>query len=191
MSKKATSAPAAQPEDLTVSKLPGGGRAYWRRHGDLNVRQLRELAVYDTATMPRMIQLMNAKQIIGPDGKPLTDVSANLGGMPVGLTPAEARMFAEMSDVAVWAFLKSWTLHKPSGEQVPLPADPDAVLDLPLDVYTALTNHAAKLNAERYEYGVSGSEFTSEAGFNEVDAAGQVPTPGAEAANLPTGAFDA
>jgi hypothetical protein len=140
--------------------------------------------------MPRMAQLVAAKQILGADGEPLEESTDTSGfmGLPVGLTTAEARQFVEMNDVAIWAFLKDWTLRANNGK-APLPRHPDDVLDVPggQEVYDALAQHAAKLNAIRYKLGDTDPFTDQTAAMQELEDAGEVPFAGAEGADGPFG----
>lgn len=63
-------------------------------------------------------------------------------GPDLDLTRSQLALINELNDVGAWALLKSWTLPDP------LPATPDAFLDIPGPVYDAVRAEAAKIIAE-------------------------------------------
>lgn len=121
--------------------LPGGGVARFYAPAELPPRRSREIEVLSTVLMPKMQAIEFASQV-SVDGQ-VADVSDLLAGAPVTLTRAEARDLAELADTAGWAYLRE--LRDTAGQQLPLPVDPDAMLDLPPAHYRAIVNHAGKL----------------------------------------------
>lgn len=145
-----------------ITPIPGG-MAEWYDRVQLSPRRQREIDVIGLQIMPRMRELRTARTV-SINGE-VVDTSDTFDGPPVGLNSAEARLLAELTDVAVWAYLKSWTLRR-GGEPRPLPGSPDAVLDLEGPLYMALSKHAAKLLMETDDDG----GFTVDALPDDPDA---------------------
>jgi hypothetical protein len=82
-------------------------------------------------------KLATARRVTSPDGE--TDERPELDGEDVRLTEHEAITLEEIQYATTWGFLKAWTLN------IPLPATWDALLDVPLEVTTALNEAVSKL----------------------------------------------
>lgn len=159
-------APKAKPVDLTRSSLPIGpenpggarrpaGNAFWFKLGELTPRRSRELAKWEMVIMPKLIELATARQIIdATTGEVLAQDDA-LPGIPVGLTVEDSSAILDLNTAAAWAYLKSWTLTYPgSGQPVPLPETADDLLDLDMELYEALIEHAAKIQQAKIDFQV-------------------------------------
>lgn len=194
MAKKPNPSTTQSTKTLPMFKTPiPGGSANWYKPAEVPVRRQRELDIIGTRLAPvykRIAQSDSAAalhrspaeativadtpsedigdEIIGDSGLTLNE-ALELTDL---LTDEEVRLLWHQNDVAAWAFLKSWTLKK-NGEPVPLPADPDEILDLAPALHKALTEHAAKL----YNFRDAAASF-------EVD-------PGVEDPDSPTGDSDA
>jgi hypothetical protein len=70
------------------------------------------------------------------------DTQPDLIGPDIVLDRRQARLFRELQDAITWAHLLAWDLDRQ------LPAQPDDLLDLPKDLYLALSVHAAKLSKD-------------------------------------------
>jgi hypothetical protein len=119
-----------------VIPIPGG-QAKFYEPAKLTPRRTRELEIIGAEILPRMAEVANAAKV-SADGV-VPDVSDILSGPDVRLTRDELRSFMEFNEAAAWAFLESWTID------LPLPATPDDLQDLPRELYEAITRHAAKL----------------------------------------------
>jgi len=105
-----------------VTDIPGGS-ATWYTSKSLPPRRERLLQVN---AVP-MAGLWNRLQEFGIEG--------------ANMTSDEVAAMFRLNEVGVVVFLKSWTLEQP------LPETPDAVLDLDKELYDALLEVAAKLQA--------------------------------------------
>ena len=126
-------------EPIPLTTAIPGGMAQWYAPGDLTPRRSREYELIAAEMSPIIQATIEARSVTVPDGG--SREFDGFDGPPVGLTRAQMRGFIEMTDAATWAHLKSWTLDRP------LPADADALADLPKDLYLALTRHGSKLLA--------------------------------------------
>lgn len=151
-----TGKPGGQPAIPLILTVPGGHARFYSQD-ELTPRRTRALDVQIAHLGPRMHQLAVASQVTGPGGA--ADTSTVLTGPSASITEEEADKFAALNDLAVWVYLKSWTVGRD------LPATPDDVLDLPTPLYQVLVDHAAKLVAAS----VAGDTFTVE-GLPDDDA---------------------
>ena len=157
----------------TTVKIPGGQASFYSKD-DLPPRRERELRIaLAQVDWGKARRLANAQRILSEKGDEL-DASDVLPGEDIILTEHEARQFNEVGDVAAWAFLKSWTLQDAhiNGEtttltQRPLPADPDAFLDLPRDVNKPIMQASAELLADFME---TDDTFTVDGGAGDDDS---------------------
>jgi hypothetical protein len=72
---------------------------------------------------------------LNDEGKPL------FTGGDIEVSARQMELLWDMNNASTWALLKSWTLD------LPLPSSPDALLDMPGDVYDVLIAEAAKIVA--------------------------------------------
>lgn len=134
--RPAPSKPGSDGVPLTLN-LPGGGQATFYAEHELTPRRTRALEVKITALSSLLDRLANARKVTAGDGT--VDVSDVLPGAVVEVTEEQAGQLSELNDLAAFAYLKDWTLDRD------LPASPDDLLDLPILIYRALVEHAAKL----------------------------------------------
>lgn len=139
--------PGGQPPIPLILPVPGGQARFYSQD-ELTPRRTRALDVQIAHLGPRMHQLAVASQVTTADGA--VDTSSVLPGPQATISQAEAEAFAALNDLAVWVYLKSWTVDRP------LPETPDDVLDLPTPLYAVLVDHAAKLVAGQ----LAGDTFT-------------------------------
>lgn len=149
-----------------VCEIPGG-QAHWYAPAELTPRRSQEYELIAAELSPVIEAVVEARSVAAPDGPATT--FPGFDGAPKRLTRAELRAFIEMTEAAAWAYLKDWTIDRP------LPDDPDAVKDLPRELYEALTRHGAKLMAA----GQAGDGFGVDALPDDLDEADE---------NLPTSA---
>lgn len=138
-SRKTSTVPTVKPEDLSRLMVDGNRFTFWKR-SELSPRRSRELSIYEMAIMPRMIDLLRSQGKLAEEHAD----EMTLEDIPVGLTLEENRQIWEMNEVAVYAFLKTWTLKK-GGEPAPLPESIEEVQELPRKIYDALLAHVGKL----------------------------------------------
>ncbi len=157
MAGKNTVKSAALP--LTI-KIPGGTATFCRK-SELSPRKERELDVLFSQISPRKMKAIQHAHAVYMEGERTgTDVSEELTGDDTVLTDAEARLMYRAAEVGSWAYLKSWSLKETHiqgessiSEPRPLPATPDDFLDLPKGIYTAITDHVAKIIAQDIDDG--------------------------------------
>lgn len=141
--RKRTSGPktahtkTGEPIPLTTA-IPGG-MAKWFGPGELTPRRSRDYELISAEIAPLIQRAVDARTITTDDGQ--THVFEGFDGPTIGLNRHELRAFLELTDAATVAYLKEWTLDRP------LPADVDELLELPRDLYEALTRHGSKLLA--------------------------------------------
>ncbi len=132
----------------TTIAVPGGSATFFDVN-ELTPRRRRPLEVLmvQMGDLQERIQAANTVTVVGPDGTtettaPLPPTPGQMPRLGVTLDAREAGLMVEVSQVAAWAFLKSWTLT------APLPATPDDMLDMPsTDLYDTIVQYGAKLYA--------------------------------------------
>lgn len=118
-------------------------------------RPVQELALQVGSLMDR---IANAKKVRTSDGE--TDERPSLSGLEdVEISDRQASQLSRLQDLVTFMYLKSWSLPEP------LPADADALLDLSLPLYDALSKAAA----QSYNGTVPGTGSAS-LGFEASDA---------------------
>jgi hypothetical protein len=97
-------------------------------------RPVQELALQVGALMER---LAHAKKVTTPDGE--TDERPSLSGLEdIEISDRQAAQLTRLQDLVTFMYLKSWSLPDP------LPADADALLDLPSALYDVISKAAAQ-----------------------------------------------
>ena len=133
---------------LTID-IPGGEAVLTDEQGKLSPRRRREIEVVSSRIGRKLETIIKAERIL-VDGD-LVDKREQVldpeTGEPrfvgeIDLSEHEFRLLGRLSDTIAWALLESWTLD------LPLPATPDAFLDVPQGVFDAIREAAAKVNAE-------------------------------------------
>lgn len=114
-------------------------------------------------------RVFTAKTVTGPDGS--TETSTALIGPDVKLTAEEADLILEFQPIMAWAYLKDWTLD------IPLPADPDAMLDLPKAVYNAVSLAAVGAHKTSEANGFEANLATLENEASPIGASDALATP--------------
>jgi hypothetical protein len=122
----------------TVS-IPGGSAELFSK-SELTPRRRRPLEKLDVQISPLLTRIRVARTVTLTDGS--TESTPGLPGPDLELTDRDADLLTKYQDAKVWARLKSWTL------EAPLPASPDALLDVPGEVYDALAVAVAGLETE-------------------------------------------
>lgn len=111
-----------------------GGQATFYDQDEITPRRLRPIQEATLRMGHLMTAVMQARSVGGEDARPelpgasLPDMNAD-----------EAHLFVGLQDLAVWAFLKSWTLPDP------VPDTPDGLQDLPMGLYAALAAEGSRL----------------------------------------------
>ena len=152
--------------------LPGGQHALMYTKDDVPPRKERELRIaLATINWGKAARLANAATIVDENGNVLDD-NPTFNGDAAVFSEAEARQWSGLDEIAAWVFLKSWSLSTAhiSGavttlEPVPLPEDPDDVLDLERNIYDPIIDASTKI---LNDYMVAKDYFTVDAGA-EVD----------------------
>lgn len=117
-------------------------------------RPVQELALQVGSLMDR---IANARRVSTSDGT--TDERPSLTGLEdVEISDRQAYQLSRLQDLVTFMYLKSWSLPEP------LPADADALLDLPTPVFDALSKAAAQ------SYNGTGPAASASAGFEVSDA---------------------
>jgi hypothetical protein len=127
-----------------------GGTAEMYDAGELTPRRMRPVQELALQLGNLLGRLAEARNISG--AAEATDGAAlGLTGPDVEIDARQAKLLATFSDLVTFMWLKSWSLSEP------LPATADDLLDLPSDVYDALSKEAAKLQAtpaaDKFELG--------------------------------------
>jgi hypothetical protein len=135
-----------------IVQIPGGTALLYEQH-ELTQRRRQPLIELGLQSQALMDQVSNAQTVTGPDGQ--TTSSPNLSGPAMHLTAQDAHVLAQVQTAITWAYLRSWDLKDEQGNPIPLPKTVDDVLDMPVDVYDALSEAAAKQSTKdnRFELG--------------------------------------
>jgi hypothetical protein len=145
--KPTTRKPPSKPTAATLTiDLPGGGRATFRAEHELTPRHVRPLEELAVTMMPLL-------QRLTPDDGDTADTDG------AEVTDDQAGRLSRMNDLAVLAYLKSWTLGD-------VPAPVDGLLDVPLAAYRAVREKASELH-QQYQKGQA-DRFTV-ASLDDVD----------------------
>jgi hypothetical protein len=148
-----------KPTELpTRTKIPGGEATWWKPEELPTVKE-REISILSmTINQVKMKALVSAREIKFDDGETVTAEQLQNAELAV-LTQEEARALLRLTDVSIWAYLKSWTLTEivkstdAEGNEVatrrpiPLPETADDVVYLPKNIYKALEEHANQIVA--------------------------------------------
>lgn len=156
--KPATRKPPSKPTPtgLTIN-LPGGGRATFRAEHELTPRHTRPIESLSLAMSSVIKRISDAQELTGAV-ETSDDV---LPGEAFDVTEEQADNMGRLNDLAILAYLKSWTLD------LPLPGDVDALMDIPNPVYAALRTKAAEL----YHAGQLADRFTVDSLPDDLDDA--------------------
>jgi ribosomal protein L16 Arg81 hydroxylase len=107
-----------------VTAIPGG-MAKWFKRSELTPRRERTLQV-EIMPLNRLLQAVRNENY--------------------EITREETQQLLTLNELAVFVFLKSWTLKDAEGNALPIPASIDEVLDIEdRPLYDALVSQAAKL----------------------------------------------
>jgi hypothetical protein len=135
-------------EVITV-QIPGGTAEMRSETSELSPRRKRPLEILGSR-IGKSIEAVSTATRLYCDGELMEDKSETFNedgsltfaGGDVHVTEKQLGLIGRFGDALVWALLKSWTLD------IPLPEDPDELLDIPGDVFDALSKEAAKINAD-------------------------------------------
>lgn len=119
--------------------IPGGTAELFTKH-ELTPRRRRPLEKLDVQNGPLLTKIRLARTITKADGT--TEENPGLFGPDLILTDHDAELLTNYNDAKVVSRLKSWTL------EAPVPTTTDQLLDVPGDVYDALSAGVAALLAE-------------------------------------------
>ena len=108
-----------------------GGTATLLSTKELTPRRRRPIENADVQNGPLFAKIRNARRIIGADGQ--VEENPGLWGPDLVLTERDAELLTSYNDKKIIARLASWTID------LPLPTTVDALLDVPGDVYDALS----------------------------------------------------
>jgi hypothetical protein len=130
-------------------QILGGEAVLSSTRGEMTPRKLREVELLQSRLGKKITDAVGASMItcegdvvIDNRDERNEDGSPKFTAEPVDVTARELRLMSELTDAWTWALLRSWTLPEP------LPANPDAILDLPLDVFVPLRIEASKIVAD-------------------------------------------
>jgi hypothetical protein len=153
MTARRTGDRPARPENLTRTKIPGGEATWWKPE-ELPQWKEREISIASMQiNKVKLRALQNAKAVIEDDKSIPTAEEISEGELAV-LTEKEARALVGMTDIAIWVYLKGWTLTElvkdtnADGNEitvkvpVPLPETAEEVKFLPRNLYMALAENA-------------------------------------------------
>lgn len=121
-----------------------GGEAEFFDADELTPRRKRPVEELGLQLGDLIQRIQDARKVTGA----ADDETTGLTGPDLEISDRQAALLAKFSDVATIMWLKSWTLD------LPFPANPDALLDLPSKLYDALQREAGKL-----QKGTDNSEF--------------------------------
>lgn len=114
-----------------------GGTAELFDEAELTPRRQRPVQELSLQVGSLMERIANARKVSTSDG--LADERPNLSGLEdLEISDRQAMQLSRLQDLVTFMYLKSWTLPDP------LPADADALLDLPSPLYNALSKAAAQ-----------------------------------------------
>jgi hypothetical protein len=131
-----------------VTAIPGG-MAKWFKRNELSPRRERTLQV-EIMPLNRLLQAVRNENY--------------------EITREEAQQLLTLNELAVYVFLKSWTLKDENGNPLPIPASIDEVLDIEdRALYDTLVSQAAKLLVDT---GSEVDEFTVDAVDNPLPLTG-------------------
>jgi hypothetical protein len=127
-------------------QIPGGEAVLSSSRAEMTPRRLREVELLQSRLGKKITSAVGASMItcegdvvvdnrdeLDEDGTPKFTAD------PVDVSPRELRLMTELTDAWTWALLRSWTLPEP------LPATPDDILDLSIDVFNALRFEASRI----------------------------------------------
>lgn len=113
----------------TTVEIPGGTAELYDKD-ELTARRKRPSRVLLTAHADLIEKVSTAATVIAPDGR--VEINKNLADVVLYLSEDDALNLDRIQDATTWGLLKAWDLD------LPLPATPDDLLDIPDGVYEAL-----------------------------------------------------
>lgn len=108
-----------------------GGKATILNSKELTPRRRRPLEIADTLNLPLFSKIREARRVISPSGE--VEEHPGLWGPDLELTERDAELLTGYQDKKILSRLSAWTLD------LPLPKTTDDLLDVPADVYDALS----------------------------------------------------
>ena len=130
-------------------EIPGGEAVLSSTRAEMTPRKIREVELLQSRLGRKITDAVGASMVtcegdvvvdnrdeLNEDGSPKFTAD------PVDVSERELRLMSKLTDAWTWALLRSWTLPEP------LPATPDDLLDLPLDLFGALRIAASKIVAD-------------------------------------------
>jgi len=147
----------------TTITIPGG-QATLRDQDEMTERHRRPVKVISMRLMRVMGQLADITHLADLD--PSAEDATERMMATIGMTEDESSALLRLTDAAIYAALKSWTLD------LPIPVTVDEVQDIPGEVYDALAEATARTGKDLM---VSEGQ-TAQAGFGP-DSAGDVASP--------------
>lgn len=120
-----------------------GGTAVLLSDKELTPRRRRPVDKAEIQRLPLFAKIREARRVVSPTGE--VEENVGLWGPDLVLTDHDLDVMTNYSDVKIIARLHSWTID------LPLPTTTDELLDIPGDVYDALT--VGLLKAEGIDVG--------------------------------------
>lgn len=139
-----------KPVDLYTLQLPRGHRATFYRMNEISAGRARPFQVMLAHMSPILKQAVRASKVT-VDGEVAAE-DAEFPGAEVALSLEDTDKMFRLSDLALVAFLKSWTLRDEEGP-IALPQSVEELLELPLDTLGVLEERASKLVFEADDSG--------------------------------------
>jgi hypothetical protein len=132
-----------------VVKIPGGEATLINSPGELSPRRRRPIEILSSRIGRKLEAIQNASRllcegdvVIDQSDETLEDGSPKFTGGDVEVSERELGLVMRLNDTIAFSLLKSWTIpHR-------FPESADEFLDCPPDVFDALREHAARINAE-------------------------------------------
>lgn len=136
-----------------VVEIPGGTAVLLNKAVELSPRRRRPIEIVSSRIGRKVDAVSSAARLIC-EGDVVLDQSAvlNEDGTPkfegdVEVNERELGLIMRLNDVMALALLQSWTIDHP------LPRTEDEFADIPIDVYDALREHTARINANLRDAG--------------------------------------
>lgn len=153
-----------------VIEIPGGKATLRDDRAELTQRRLQPITLIGARLGKGISEQLTTAGRILCEGDVIDDRTDQLDkdgdrifpGPDVNLSERQLEQITKMGVAVAWALLADWTLD------LPLPESPDGLLDLPPDLYAALIQEAAVINAR-----MNGGGFTVDEAMETRGADGE------------------
>lgn len=134
---------------MKTVQIPGGTVTFRSERSEMKQRHLVKAQLAGAKLGPVLNAVLTAS-VISVCGAIMEDRSQQkdpktgellFTGQPVDLSDTQLELLYAFGQATTWGLIDSWSFDEP------VPDSPDGLLDLPADVYEALTSEAAKINA--------------------------------------------